>query len=106
MTGHGMTGQSVAGQSTTQSTTSQSTAAKMGGPPLPLFEARQRSGISLDQIAQSTKINPRYLRAIEEGRFEKLPGGIFNISYIRQYAKAIGFSESELLCYYKAGSEC
>ncbi|HYM13820.1 MAG TPA: helix-turn-helix transcriptional regulator [Bryobacterales bacterium] len=74
--------------------------AKTSPYPLPLSEARQKLGISLDQIAQITKINPRYLRAIEEGRFAELPGGIFNISYIRQYARAIAYAETEILSYY------
>lgn len=42
----------------------------------------------------------RSLRAIEEGQFDKLPGGIYNTNYIRQYAQAIDYNESELLAYY------
>ncbi|MGH9667045.1 MAG: helix-turn-helix domain-containing protein, partial [Bryobacteraceae bacterium] len=55
---------------------------------------------SLEQIAESTKISIRFLRAIEDEDFEKLPGGIFNTSYLRQYAAAIGFDESDLLAQY------
>lgn len=67
---------------------------------LGLATIRQNRGISLEQIAESTKINIRSLRAIEGGEFEKLPGGIYNTSYIRQYAKAIDFDEAELLAFY------
>jgi cytoskeletal protein RodZ len=69
---------------------------------LGLATIRRNRGISLEQIAESTKINIRSLRAIEGGDFQKLPGGIYNTSYIRQYAKAIDFDESELLAYYRA----
>ena len=65
-----------------------------------LATIRQTRGISLEQIASDTKISVRSLRAIEEGEFKKLPGGIYNTSYIRQYARAIDFDETELLAYY------
>lgn len=67
---------------------------------LNLAASRQRRNISLEQIAEATKISIRFLRAIEDEEFEKLPGGIFNTSYMRQYAAAIGFEESMLLDHY------
>ncbi len=64
---------------------------------------RKKKGVSLETIADRTKISIRTLRAIEEGDFKKLPGGIYNTSYIKQYARAIDFDEQELLaCYYEA----
>jgi cytoskeletal protein RodZ len=69
---------------------------------LGLATIRRNRGISLEQIAESTKISVRSLRAIEGGDFQKLPGGIYNTSYIRQYAKAIDFDEAELLAFYRA----
>lgn len=71
------------------------------GSVLGLATIRRNRGISLEQIAESTKINIRSLKAIEGGDFKKLPGGIYNTSYIRQYAKAIDFDESELLAFYR-----
>jgi len=58
---------------------------------------REKRGISLGQIASTTKIGVRYLEGIEHGEFKRLPGGVYNTSYIRQYARAIGFSEEALL---------
>lgn len=63
---------------------------------------RQRIGVPLAQISQVTRISVHYLQAIEEEDFEKLPGGIYDTSYIRQYAKAIGYDEHELLAHYHA----
>jgi len=51
---------------------------------LGLATIRQNRGISLAQIAELTKISVRSLEAIERGEFSKLPGGIYNTSYIRQ----------------------
>jgi cytoskeletal protein RodZ len=65
-----------------------------------LAAIRQRKGISLDEISRDTKIAVRYLQAIEHADFDTLPGGIFNTSYIRQYARAIDYDECGLLACY------
>jgi cytoskeletal protein RodZ len=67
---------------------------------LNLEQIRKRAGITLAGIADSTKISSRFLHAIESEEFEKLPGGVFNTSYIRQYAAAIGYPEHDLLTLY------
>jgi cytoskeleton protein RodZ len=67
---------------------------------LGLATIRRNRGISLAQIAESTKISLRSLEAIERGEFSKLPGGIYNTSYIRQYARAIDYDESVILSSY------
>ncbi len=67
---------------------------------LDLDDARKRAGISLDEIAGTTKISLRFLKAIEAEEFEKLPGGIFTTSYLRQYAVAIGYDAEALVAHY------
>ena len=62
---------------------------------------RQERGIRLEDVSASTKLSMRHLEAIESGDFKRLPGGIYNTNYIRQYAKAIAFDESELLSFYE-----
>ncbi len=69
--------------------------------PLGLSRLRDTAGISLEAIAAGTKISLRFLRAIEAEEFEQLPGGIFNTSYLRQYAAAIGYDEADLLAHYE-----
>jgi hypothetical protein len=68
---------------------------------LDLARFRKDAGVSLEDIAAGTKISLRFLRAIEEEDFDKLPGGIFNTSYLRQYAVAVGYDEAELLAHYE-----
>jgi cytoskeletal protein RodZ len=63
---------------------------------------RQHKGISLRDIAETTKISIRFLKAIEEEDFDQLPGGIYNTNYIRQYAREIGCEETKLLAYYRS----
>jgi cytoskeletal protein RodZ len=67
---------------------------------LELASRRKRNAISLEQISQATKIGMRSLEAIEAGEFQKLPGGVYSTSYIRQYARAIDFDESLILEHY------
>jgi cytoskeleton protein RodZ len=55
-----------------------------------LKREREARGISLEEIARKTRISVRSLHAIEEERFDLLPGGIFNKSFIRQYADFLG----------------
>jgi cytoskeleton protein RodZ len=64
-------------------------------------DIRQTKGISLEQISSITKLRISTLQAIEDGDFDALPGGIYNISYIRQYARAIDADESHLIQLYR-----
>ncbi|MCL4783454.1 MAG: helix-turn-helix domain-containing protein [Bryobacterales bacterium] len=68
---------------------------------LQLADLRSSRGVTLEEIRDSTKIGMNFLRAIEEGAYHKLPGGIYDTSYIRQYAQAAGVDESALLQNYR-----
>lgn len=59
--------------------------------------AREARGITLREISEQTRISTRYLEAIESDDYKRLPGGIFNKSFIKAYAKYIGFDEKEAL---------
>ncbi len=50
-------------------------------------------GISLEEIAQHTKISTRMLEAIENDRFDLLPGGIFSRAFVMHYARYLGLNE-------------
>ena len=71
---------------------------------LNLEQHRRKAGVSLEQISSQTKIGTNYLRAIESEEFEKLPGGVFNTGYIRQYAAAIDYSSDDILALYREKS--
>ena len=65
-----------------------------------LRREREMRGVSLDDIAEGTKIGTRLLRALEEEHFELLPGGIFNKGFVRAYAKYLGLNEEEAVTDY------
>jgi cytoskeleton protein RodZ len=58
-----------------------------------LRREREARGITLEEIAERTKIGIPLLRAIETEQFDKLPGGLFNKSFVRQYAGVLGVDE-------------
>lgn len=62
-----------------------------------LKEARIAKGLSLDSLQETTKIQKRYLVAIEEGNFHLLPGKFYARAFIKEYATAVGIDPSELL---------
>jgi transcriptional regulator with XRE-family HTH domain len=59
--------------------------------------ARETRGIALRDISEQTRISMRYLEAIESDDYRRLPGGIFNRSFVRAYAKFIGYDEQEAI---------
>ncbi len=60
-----------------------------------LRHARERRGISLRQIAASTKISAAVLEALERNDVSKLPGGIFSRAFVRSYAAEVGLDQDE-----------
>ena len=60
-----------------------------------LRQARERRGISLRQIAASTKISAAALEALERNDISKLPGGIFSRAFVRSYALEVGLDPDE-----------
>jgi uncharacterized RDD family membrane protein YckC len=51
--------------------------------------ARRARGLSLEQIARTTRLNLRYVQAIDEGRFAELPSGLYARAYVRAVAKTV-----------------
>jgi cytoskeletal protein RodZ len=65
-----------------------------------LRRAREARGVSLRDISEQTRITMRHLEAIESSDYKHLPGGIFNRSFIKAYARLIDFPEQRALDLY------
>lgn len=62
-----------------------------------LRRERELRGVSLREIADTTKISVRFLQALEQDRPDVLPGGVFRRAFVKQYAKHIGLDAERLL---------
>ena len=60
-----------------------------------LRQEREFRGITLDAITRVTKISNRHLVALEQEHFDVLPGGVFNKSMVREYARVVGLDQEE-----------
>jgi cytoskeletal protein RodZ len=58
---------------------------------------RELRQISLREVAHATKINLRYLEAMERNDFAYLPGGLFNRAFVRAYSEHIGVDSETMV---------
>ena len=73
-----------------------------------LREQRERTGESLEEASQRLRIRFPHLQAIEQGRFDDLPGRIYAIGFVRTYAEYLGLDPTATIDLYKqetAGEE-
>src|SRR5215211_4690868 len=70
-----------------------------------LREARRDRGIELSEVERVTKIRVKFLEAMEEDRWEDLPGPPYNRSFLSSYAQFLGLDAQALLERYKETAE-
>src|ERR1035437_570776 len=61
-----------------------------------LRRTRLKRSLQLEEISNELKISTRFLQAIESDQYDKLPGGIFAKSFVRQYARLLGLDEEDI----------
>lgn len=59
-----------------------------------LRSEREHRGISIEHLCADTKVNQRFLEALERGSYQDLPGGVFRRGFVRAYLKAVGLDEA------------
>jgi cytoskeletal protein RodZ len=69
-----------------------------------LKQEREKRKITLEQISVSTKIGTRMLQALEEDKFNQLPGGIFNKGFVRAYSRCVGLDDDQTVAEYLQAS--
>ena len=62
-----------------------------------LRSQREARGVSLREIADSTRISLRYLEALEMDRFDALPAPVFARGFLREYARVVGLDADEVV---------
>jgi cytoskeletal protein RodZ len=65
-----------------------------------LKREREMREVSIEELTKSTRISTRFLLALENEDWEKLPGGVFGLGFIRTIARYLGLDEESLLSEY------
>ena len=70
-----------------------------------LRAAREARGLTLVQAEEATRIRRDFLQALEEERFDALPGAVYAKGFIRNYCLYLGLDPQECLAKYQASGE-
>src|SRR5512143_2620669 len=66
-----------------------------------LKAARESRGLTLEQIADTTRISHTFLKALEENDYDVIPGEVFVTGFLRTYARELGLDEKQVLARYR-----
>ena len=69
-----------------------------------LRNAREHRGMSIQDVADETRIRRAYIAAIEDMRLDQLPSRPFTIGYVRSYAELMGFEPGAAIARFKESS--
>jgi len=65
-----------------------------------LKREREMRGVTIEEVAAATRISPRFLEALENEQWDRLPGGAFNRGFIRSVARYLGLDEESMVAEY------
>ena len=66
-----------------------------------LKEKRQEKNLSLEEVANATKINLQFLKIIEQGAYDELPSPAYAKGFVMNYAEFLGLSKNQVIPLYK-----
>lgn len=66
-----------------------------------LRAVRQTAKLNLDQVAAATKIQKKFIQALENGKYDQFPAEVYARGFLENYAKFLGFPTDEVLLQYK-----
>ena len=66
---------------------------------------REKRGVSLETVADETKVSARFLRALEVDDYSSLPGGVFQRGIVRSYCRSLGLDEQEWLTRFASSTQ-
>src|SRR5690242_3011528 len=70
-----------------------------------LRETREGIGSDLNRVATALRIRAAYLEAIEEGRYDQLPGAVYALGFVRAYATHLALDGEEAVRRFKLEAE-
>ena len=60
-------------------------------------QIRERNGITLEEIENATKIRTKYLKAIEEDKFDEIPGKVYAKGFVKSYARYLKIDQEPVI---------
>lgn len=67
-----------------------------------LRAAREKQGLTIEQVAADTRIPQRHIETIEAGEFGKLPGKTYAVGFARTIAKLVGLDQDDVVAMVRA----
>lgn len=67
-----------------------------------LRATRTRMGQDLKQVSQALRIRQLFLQAIEDGRYDELPGPTYALGFVRSYSDFLGLDSEEVVRRFRA----
>lgn len=67
-----------------------------------LAALREHAGLSVQDVAAALRIRAVYVKAIEDGRFDDLPGPTYSVGFVRAYADYMGLDPDNAVRRFKA----
>ena len=61
-----------------------------------LKEAREAAGLSIEDVAATTRIPTRHLASLEIGDWDQLPASTYSVGFAKNYATAVGLDKAEI----------
>jgi cytoskeleton protein RodZ len=74
---------------------------RFGGVGALLRRRREEIQQDVDDVSRQLRIRSAYIRAIEEGRFQELPGNAYAIGFVRAYADYLGLNGGSVVSDYR-----
>ncbi|MGM0414555.1 MAG: helix-turn-helix domain-containing protein, partial [Bacillota bacterium] len=62
-----------------------------------LKETRKEKGISIEEASKETKIRKKYILALENDEFSKIPGKVYQKAFLKTYADYLGIEKDNIL---------
>ena len=70
-----------------------------------LRAARERKGLTIDQVAAETRISKRHIENIEDGAFDTLPSRTYSVGFAKTIAKVVGLDQDDVAAMVRAELE-
>lgn len=69
-----------------------------------MVRLREQFGLTPQEVSERLHIRARYIAAIEEGRYEQMPGAVYARGYVHSYAEFLGMDADHVVAQCFAGS--